>query len=115
MVTSLTTNCKATKAGSSVVFEDNAGEDEFSSQSTYTVNIDCSYYKAFIVTNQKMLIDLKPSKQQLETACRGMVTAVNELHLQIASKKPFLMLIVKAEASILIMTKFKPKIWFLSS
>jgi hypothetical protein len=44
MVSSWTTNCKATTAGSSLFFEDNVGEDGLSSQSTYKVNIDCPYY-----------------------------------------------------------------------
>jgi hypothetical protein len=37
---------------------------------------------------------------------------VNELWLQIASKKPFLPLIIKAKPSILILPKFKPKMCF---
>ncbi len=37
---------------------------------------------------------------------------VNDLRLQIDSKKPFLALIVKAKASILILPKFKPKMWY---
>ncbi len=53
MVSSLTTNRKATTAGSSLVFEDNVGEDGLSSQSVYKVNIDCPYYKATIAPNQK--------------------------------------------------------------
>jgi hypothetical protein len=68
MVTSWTTNCKATTAGSSLVFEDNVGEDRLSSQSTYKVNIDCPYYKASIDPNQKIPNDLRPSKEQLEKA-----------------------------------------------
>jgi hypothetical protein len=40
MVSSWTTNGKATTAGSSFIFEDNDGEDGLSSQSTYKVNID---------------------------------------------------------------------------
>jgi hypothetical protein len=44
MVSSWTTNGKATTAGSFLVFEDNVGEDGLSSQSTYKVNIDCPYY-----------------------------------------------------------------------
>ncbi len=47
-------------------FEDNVGEDGLSSQSTYKVNIDCPYYKASIAPNQKILNDLKPSKEQLK-------------------------------------------------
>ncbi len=66
MVSSWTTNCKATTAGSLLVFEDKVGEDGLSSQSTYNVNIDCSYYKACIAPNLKILNDLKPSKEQLE-------------------------------------------------
>ncbi len=38
MVSSWTTNVKATTAGSLLVFEDNVGEDGLSSQSTYKVN-----------------------------------------------------------------------------
>ncbi len=66
MVSSWTTNCKATTVGSLLVFEDNVGEDGLSSQSTYKVNIDCPYYKASIALNPKVLNDLKPSKEQLE-------------------------------------------------
>ncbi len=55
MVSSWTTNSKATTAGSSLVFEDNIGEDGLSSQSTYKVNIDCPYYKASIAPNPKVL------------------------------------------------------------
>jgi hypothetical protein len=39
-VASWTTNCKTTTAGSSLVFEDNVGEDGLSSQLTDKVNID---------------------------------------------------------------------------
>ena len=66
MVSSWTTNGKATTAGSLLVFDDNKGEDGLSSQSTYKVNIDCPYYKACIAPNPKILNDLKPSKVQLE-------------------------------------------------
>ncbi len=66
MVSSWTTNGKATTARSLLVFEDNMGDDGLSSQSTYKVNIDCLYYKASIACNPKVLNDLKPSKEQLE-------------------------------------------------
>ncbi len=66
MVSSWTTNGKATTAGSSLVFDDNDGEDGLASQSTYKVNIDCPYYKAYIAPNSKVLNDLKPSKEQLK-------------------------------------------------
>jgi hypothetical protein len=52
-VASWTTTRKATTAGSSLVFEDNGGEDGLSSQSTYKVNIDFLCYKASIAPNQK--------------------------------------------------------------
>jgi hypothetical protein len=41
----------ATTASSSLVFEDNVGEDGLSSQLTYKVNIDLLYYKAPIAPN----------------------------------------------------------------
>ncbi len=66
MVSSWTSTRKATTAGSSLVFENNVGEDGLSIQSTYKVNIDCLYYKASIDPNQKILNDLKPSKEQLK-------------------------------------------------
>ncbi len=50
-VASWATTHKATTAGSSLVFEDNVGEDGLSFQPTYKVNIDCPYYKAFIAPN----------------------------------------------------------------
>jgi hypothetical protein len=87
MVSSWTTNCKATTAGSLLVFEDNVGEDGLSSQSTYKVNIDCLYYKASIAPNPKVLNDLKPSKEQLEKVYGGIMKEMNELRLQIDSKK----------------------------
>jgi hypothetical protein len=61
MVSSWTTNGKATTAGSLLVFEDNVGEDGLSSQSTYKVNIDCLYYTASFAPNPKVLNDLTPS------------------------------------------------------
>ncbi len=87
MVSSWTTNGKATTAGSLLVFEDNVGEDGLSSQFTYKVNIDCPYYKASIAPNPKILNDLKPSKKQLEKVYGRIMKEVNELWLQIDSKK----------------------------
>jgi hypothetical protein len=87
MVSSWATNGKATTAGSLLVFVDNVGEDGLSSQSTYKVNIDCPYYKACIAPNQKVLNDLKPSKEQLEKGYGGIMKEVNDLRLQIDSKK----------------------------
>jgi hypothetical protein len=109
MVSSWTNNGKATTAGSLLVFEDNVGEDELSSQSTYKVNIVCPYFKASIAPNPKVLNDFEPSKEQLEKVYGGILNNVNELRLQIDSKKPYLALILKAKASILILPKFKPK------
>jgi hypothetical protein len=51
---SWTTTPKSTTSGSSLVFDNNVGEEGLSSQSTYKVNIDCPYYKAFIAPNQKI-------------------------------------------------------------
>jgi hypothetical protein len=95
-----------------LVFEDNVGEDGLSSQSTYKVHIDCPYFKEAIAPNPKVLNSLKPSKEQLEKVYGGIMKEVNDLRLQIDSKKPFLALIVKAEASIPIVPKFKPKMWY---
>jgi hypothetical protein len=58
---------------------------------------------------------LKSSKEQLEKVYGGIMKKGNDLQLQIDSKKPFLALIVKANASILILPKLKPKMWFLAS
>ncbi len=96
-----------------MVFEDNVGEDGLSSQSTYKVNIVCPYYKEAIAPNQKVLNSLKTSKEQLEKVYGGIMKEVNDLRLQIDSKKTFLALIVKAKASIPILPKFKPKMWYL--
>ncbi len=87
MVSSWTTNGKATTAGFLLVFEDNVGEDGLSSRSTYKVNTDCPYYKASIAPNPKVLNDLKPSKEQLENVYGEIMKEVNELQLQIDSKK----------------------------
>jgi hypothetical protein len=72
-----------------LVFEDNVGEDQLSSQFTYKVNIDCPYSKASIAQNQKILNDLKYSKEQLEMVYGGIMKEVNKLRLQIASKNTF--------------------------
>jgi hypothetical protein len=112
---SWTATCKATTAGSSLVFKDNVSEDGLSSQSTYKVNLDCPYSKASIAPNPKILNDLNPSKDQLENVHGGNMNEVNELRLQIARKIPFLQLIIKAKPSILTLPKFKPKMWFLAS
>jgi hypothetical protein len=112
MVSSWTTNGKATTAGSLLVFDDNFGEDGLSSQSTYKVDIDDPYYKASIAPNPKVLNDLKPSKENLKIVYGVLMKEVNDLRLQINSKKTFLALILKAKASILILPKFKPKMCF---
>jgi hypothetical protein len=78
---------KATTAGSSLGFEDNVCEDTLSSQSTYKINNGCPYYKASIAPNPKLLNDFEPSKEQLEKVYGGIMEEVNELRLQIASKK----------------------------
>jgi hypothetical protein len=70
-----------------LVFEDNFGEDGLSSQSTYKVNIDCPYYKEAIAPNPKVLNSLKPSKEQLEKVYGEIMKEVNDLPLQIDSKK----------------------------
>ncbi len=90
MVSSWTTNGKATTAGSLLVFEDNVGEDGLSSQSTYKLNIDCPQYKGSIAPNPKVLNDLKPSKESLGKVYGGIMKEVNDLQLQIDGKKPFL-------------------------
>jgi hypothetical protein len=64
-------------------------EDTLSSQSTYKINSGCPYYKASIAPNPKLLNDFAPSKEQLEKVYGGIMEEVNELPLQIASKKPF--------------------------
>jgi hypothetical protein len=58
-----------------------------SSQSTYKINSGCPYYKASIAPNPKLLNDFAPSKEQLKTVYGEIMEEVNELRLQIASKK----------------------------
>ena len=82
IVSSWTTNGKATTAGSSLVFEDNVGEDGLSTQSTYKVNIDCPYYKEAIAPNPKVLNELKPSEEDLKKVYRVLMKEVNDLRLQ---------------------------------
>jgi hypothetical protein len=92
-VSSWTTNGKATTAASLLVFEDNVGEDGLSSQSTYKLNIGCPCYKASIAPNPKVLNDLKPSKEQLGKVYGVLLMKeVNDMQLQIDSKKTFLTL-----------------------
>ncbi len=62
-------------------------EDTLSSQSSYKINSGCPYYEASIAPNPKLLNDFEPSKEQLETVYGGVMEEVNELQLQIASKK----------------------------
>jgi hypothetical protein len=109
MVSSWTTNGKASTVASLLVFEDNVGEGGLFSQSKYKVNIDDPYYKASIAPNPKVLNDLKLSKEQSEIVYRGFMEEVNDLRWQIESKKPFLVSIVKAKDSMLILLKFQPK------
>ena len=87
VVDSWTTTPKATTAGSSLGYKDNDCEDTLSSQSTYKINSGCPYYEASIAPNPKLLSDFAPSKEQLETVYEGNMEEVNELRLQIASKK----------------------------
>jgi hypothetical protein len=87
MVSSWTTNGRATTAGSLLVFEDNVDEDGLSTQSTYKVNIDCPYYKEATAPNPKVLNELKPSKEQLKIVYGEIMNEVNDLRLQIDSKK----------------------------
>ncbi len=86
-VDSWTTTPKATTVGSSLGFEDNVCEDTLSSQSTYKINSGCLYYETSIAPNPTLLNDFEPSKEQLETVYGGIMEEVNELRLQIASKK----------------------------
>jgi hypothetical protein len=67
-------------------FKINLCEDTLSSQSAYKIN-SCPYYKAYIFPNPKLLNDFEPSKEQLETVHEEIMEEVNELQLQIASKK----------------------------
>ncbi len=87
VVDSWTTTPKATTVGSSLGFEDNVCEDTLSSQSTNKINSGFLSYKASIAPNPKLLNDFAPSKEQLETVYGGIMEEVNELRLQIASKK----------------------------
>ncbi len=87
VVDSWTTTPKATTAGSSLGFGDNVCEYTLSSQSTYKINSGCPYYKASIAPNPRLLNDFEPSKGQLEKVYGGIMEEVNELRLQIASKK----------------------------
>ncbi len=90
VVDSWTTTPKATTAGSTLGFEDNVCENTLPSQYTYKINSGCLYYKASIAPNPKLLNDFAPSKEQLETVYGGIMEVmeeVNELQLQIASKK----------------------------
>ncbi len=52
------------------------------------INSGGPYYKASIAPNPKLLNDFEPSTEQLETVYGGIIEEVNELQLQIASKKP---------------------------
>jgi hypothetical protein len=88
-VDSWTTTHMAITAGSSLGFEDNVCDDTLSSQSTYKINSGSQSYKASIAPNPKLLSNFEPSKEQLEKLYGGIMTEVNKLWLQIASKYPF--------------------------
>ncbi len=70
-----------------MVFEDIVGEDGLSTQSTYKVNIDCPYYKEANASNPKVLNVLKPSEEDLKKVYQVLMKDVNDLWLQIDSKK----------------------------
>jgi hypothetical protein len=86
-VDSWTTTPKVITSGSSLGFEGNVCRDTLSSQSSYKINSGCLYYEASIAQNPNLLNDFEPSKEQLETVYGGIMEEVNELGLQIASKK----------------------------
>ncbi len=87
MVDSRTTTPNATTAGSSLGFEGNVCEDTLSSQSTYKINSGCPCYKYSIAPKPKLLNDFEPSNEELEKVYEGIIKEMNELRLQIASKK----------------------------
>jgi hypothetical protein len=111
-VASWTTTCKATTSGSSLVFEDNVGEDRLSSQSTYKVNIDCLYYQDSIAPNPKILNDLKPSKDQLEKVYGEIMKEANDLQLQIASKNTLSAIDGQGKTFNTNIAKVKPNVFF---
>jgi hypothetical protein len=78
-VASLNTSCKATTSVASLVFEDNVGEDEHSSQSTYKENIEDPYDN--IASNCKLLNHLKPSTETLNKAYGAIMNVLNELRV----------------------------------
>ncbi len=111
-VDSWTRICKAITAGSSLDFEDNVYKDQLSFQLTYKINIGCPYYKASIAPNQKLLNDLEPSKEKLEKFMGELWKKWTSCGCKLIVEIPFLPLIIKEKPSILILPKFKPKIWF---
>jgi hypothetical protein len=68
-------------------FKDNVCEDTLSCELTYKINSGFQSYKASIAPNPKLLNDFEPSKEQLEIVHGGIMEELNELRLQIASKK----------------------------
>jgi hypothetical protein len=73
------------------------------------MNIGCSYYKASIAPNPKLPNDFEPSTEQLETVYEGIMEEVNELWLQIASKKTLSAIDHQSKTINTNITKFKPK------
>jgi hypothetical protein len=96
-VASWTTTCKATTAGSSLVFEDNVGEDGLSSQSTYNVNLDCPYYKASIAPNQKYWMTWNHQKISWKKFMGELWKKWMACGCKLLVKIPFLEMIIKAK------------------
>ncbi len=68
--------------------------------------------KNSIAPNPKLLNDFEPSKEQLETVYGGIMEEVNELRLQIASKKTLSAIDHQDNTLNTNIAKFKPKIVF---
>ncbi len=82
---------------------------------TYKINIGCPYYKASIASNQKLLNDFEPSKEQLEKVYGGIMKEGNDLWLQIASKNTLSAIDHQGKTINTNISNVKPKMCFLAS
>jgi hypothetical protein len=72
---------------SSSIFNESIGEDGLSSQSTYDVRFDNPHHIEAIASNSKLLQHTLPRKGDMKKSFKILVKAVNEMRIQLSTKK----------------------------
>jgi hypothetical protein len=77
---------KVTNTVSSLIFDNNIGEDGLSAQSMYEKNIDNSNYQNALCPNQKLLHEVMTSHPGVKKIYVSVVRVINNLLMQISMK-----------------------------